>query len=89
MFRTKHFQCRGHGFYPWLGNQDATYHAVSPKKKKKKKRPEKDAPRIHSLETGLKKRAPGDLKTLTEKEKPQYQCGPEQYLWSKEHCTGK
>ena len=38
--KTVHFHCRGHGFYPWSGNQDPTCFAAWPNKtqiKKKKK----------------------------------------------------
>ena len=54
---------------------------------KKKKARERCSQDPLFLDTGLKKRAPRDLKTLTEKEKPQRQCGPEQYPWSKGHST--
>ena len=57
-----------------------------PKKKKARERCSQDP---LFLETGLKKRAPRDLKTLTEKEKPQCQCRPEQYPWSKGQYSGK
>ena len=39
--KTLHFHCRGHGFYPWSGNQDPTCFAAWPNKtqiKKKKKK---------------------------------------------------
>ena len=31
VFKTVHFQCKGCGFDPWLGNQDPTCHAAPPK----------------------------------------------------------
>ena len=31
--KTPHFYCRGHGFNPWLGNQDPACHMVWPPKK--------------------------------------------------------
>ena len=60
--------------------------SVVQKKKKARERCSQDP---LFLETGLKKRAPRDLKTLTEKEKPQRQCRPEQYPWSKGQYSGK
>ena len=35
MVKTLCFLCSGHGFNPWLGNQDLTSHVAQPKKKKK------------------------------------------------------
>ena len=32
MTKTPSFQCRGHGFDPWSGNQDPTGQAVWPKR---------------------------------------------------------
>ena len=31
VIETPHFQCRSHGFDPWLGNQDPTSHVAQPK----------------------------------------------------------
>ena len=37
MVKTLCFQCRGHGFDPWLGNLDPTCSAVCSQTEKKKK----------------------------------------------------
>ena len=37
MLRTLRSHCRGHGFNPWSGNQDPTYHVAQPREGKKKK----------------------------------------------------
>ena len=36
--KTPCFHCRRHGFNPWSGNQDATWHSQNKIKKKKKKK---------------------------------------------------
>ena len=84
MFGTKHFQCRGVGSIHGWGTKMPHTMQCDQNKKEARERCSQD-PLL--LETGLKKRAPWDLKTLTEKEKPQYQCRPEPYLWSKGHST--
>ena len=35
MVRILRFQCRGHGFYPWLGNKDPISLGSAKKKKEK------------------------------------------------------